>query len=145
MNTKSRFSFGPGAASLILIVVMLSMSVLGMLALMHARNDVRLSDRSAQVARAGYALSAEAEARLSRLDAVAAHYAAVADDDGAYALAVRTYLPEDMEMLDRVISWRQTDGTRTLQCAVELNPLGSKHRFTWVEHRMTAVTEEAWS
>ena len=145
MNTKSRFSFGPGAASLILIVVMLSMSVLGMLALMHARNDDRLSDRSAQVAQAGYQLSAEAEARLSKLDAIAAHYASVAEDDAAYALAVKTYLPEDMEMLDRVISWRQTDGARTLQCAVALNPLDSDRRFTWVEHRLTAVTEEAWN
>ncbi len=35
MNRKGRLSFGPGAASLILIVVILSMSVLGMLALMY--------------------------------------------------------------------------------------------------------------
>ena len=37
-NRESRVSFGPGAASLILIVVILSMSVLGILALMNARN-----------------------------------------------------------------------------------------------------------
>ena len=43
MRRKSNVAFGPGAASLILIVVILSMSVLGMLALMNARNDARLS------------------------------------------------------------------------------------------------------
>ena len=46
MNRKSRVSFGPGAASLILIVVILSMSVLGILALMNARNDIKLCERS---------------------------------------------------------------------------------------------------
>ena len=81
MNQKSRISFGPGAASLILIVVLLSMSVLGMLALMNARSDSRLSRRSVQVAQAGYALNAEAEAQLAKLDAIAAHYARVAEDD----------------------------------------------------------------
>ena len=73
MNRReSRVSFGPGVASLILIVVILSMSVLGILALMNARNDIKLSDRAAQVVQAGYALNAEAERRLATLDALAA-------------------------------------------------------------------------
>ena len=49
MRRKMNVSFGPGAASLILIVVILSMGVLGMLALMNARNDARLSERSTAV------------------------------------------------------------------------------------------------
>ena len=53
---KSRISFGPGAASLILIVVILSMSVLGILALMNARSDSRLSARSVQVVQAGFTI-----------------------------------------------------------------------------------------
>ena len=61
MKRKSRVTFGPGAASLILIVVILSMSVLGMLALMNARNDIKLSDRSIAVVEAGYALNDKAE------------------------------------------------------------------------------------
>ena len=61
MRRKSRVSFGPGAASLILIVVILSMSVLGMLALMNARNDSKLSSRSIAVVEAGYALNEQAE------------------------------------------------------------------------------------
>ena len=145
MNRKSRLSFGPGAASLILIVVVLSMSVLGILSLMNARNDSRLSARSIQVVQAGYQLNADAERQLARIDAIAAHYAEVAEDDAAYALAVRTYLPPEMKMDGRVIRWSQTDGYRTLDCAVELNPLGGDKRFTWVDHRLTAITEDTWN
>ena len=57
MRRKSNVSFGPGAASLILIVVILSMSVLGMLALMNARNDDRLSSRSIDVIRHNLAVT----------------------------------------------------------------------------------------
>ena len=145
MNRRSRISFGPGAASLILVVVILSMSVLGILALMNARNDSKLSARSVQVVQAGYALNVEAEQQLAKLDAIAAHYAEIAEDDEAYALAVRTYLPADMELADRVIRWSLTDGYRMLDCAVALNPLGEAERFTWVNHRLTAITEEEWN
>ena len=145
MNRRSRISFGPGAASLILVVMILSMSVLGILALMNARNDIKLCERSVQVVQAGYALNVEAEQQLAKLDAIAAHYAEIAEDDEAYALAVRPYLPADMELADGVIRWSLTDGYRTLDCAVALNPLGEAERFTWVNHRLTAITEEEWN
>ncbi|MFQ9447246.1 MAG: hypothetical protein ACLR4A_07780 [Christensenellales bacterium] len=45
MNQRE-YRIGPGAASLMLLVVVLSMSVLGMLALMSARSDENLSLRS---------------------------------------------------------------------------------------------------
>ena len=77
MRRGSRVSFGPGAASLILIVVILSLSVLGILALMNARNDSQLSRRSVEVVAAGYALNDRAEHALASLDAVAANCAAV--------------------------------------------------------------------
>lgn len=145
MNRKSRVSFGPGAASLILIVVILSMSVLGILALMNARNDIKLCERSVQVVQAGYELNAEAERKLASLDAIAALYAVKSEDDDDYATAVRAFLPADMSMDGREISWNVTDGLRTLECAVTLNPLGEKTRFSWVNHRLTAITEDAWN
>ena len=122
MNRQSRISFGPGAASLILIVVILSMSVLGILALMNARSDIKLSDRSVQVVQATYQLNEYAERRLASLDAIAARYAAISETDDDYAAAMRAFLPVDMQMTDRVISWDETDGVRTLECAVTLNP-----------------------
>ena len=146
MNRRSRISFGPGAASLILIVVVLSMSVLGILALMNARNDSRLSQRSMEVISAGYALSAKAEKSLAALDGAAAKCAAAAADDAAYAEAVGRSLPAGMAMdEDRVIAWTETDGARTLECAVVLAPLGEGTRLNWTKHRLTATTEDAWN
>ena len=145
MNRKSRLSFGPGAASLILIVVILTMSVLGILALMNARSDSRLSQRSVQVVQAGYELNAQAERQLASLDMIAARFAGIAESDADYETAMRAYLPADMTMEGRTIRWSLSDGLRTLDCAVTLNPLGGESRFTWVRHQLTAITEEAWN
>lgn len=60
MNQRE-YRIGPGAASLMLLVVVLSMSVLGMLALMSARSDENLSLRSAEVARQVAELNVSAE------------------------------------------------------------------------------------
>jgi len=145
MKHKNSLSFGPGAASLILIVVILSMSVLGMLALMNARNDARLSERSTAVVIAGYDLNDKAERRFAALDGVAAQCAAASDADEAYLAAVKGLLPEGMLMDGRIVSWEETDGLRTLNCAVEVMPLGDGERLVWRDHRLTAVTEEIWS
>ena len=145
MNRKSRISFGPGAASLILIVVILSMSVLGILSLMNAHSDSQLSARSVETVRAAYQLNAEAERRLSQLDALAAHYAGTALSDEDYAALIRINLPADMTMDDREIAWSLTDGYRTLECAAELLPLGKGARLKWTNHRLTAVTEDVWN
>ena len=47
MNRR-RISFGPGAASLLLVVIVLVLSLLSLLTLTCARNDLALSRRSAQ-------------------------------------------------------------------------------------------------
>ena len=146
MKRKSRVSFGPGAASLILIVVILSMSVLGMLALMNARNDGKLSARSIAVVEAGYALNEQAERSLAALDGVLYTCSAVSgDDDDAYLAAIRGLLPAGMLMDERIVSWEESDELRTLNCAVEVLPLESDERFAWRDHRLTARTEEIWN
>ena len=147
MRRKSNVSFGPGAASLILIVVILSMAVLGMLALMNARNDSKLSSRSIEVVAAGFELNDRAERNVAELDAVLARCAASTFSDEAYLAAVRGSLPDGMLMgqEDRIVSWELTDGLRTLSCAVEVLPKGEKERLRWREHRLTAVTEDIWS
>ena len=147
MRRKSNLSFGPGAASLILIVVILSMGVLGMLALMNARNDARLSSRSTSVVVAGYELNDKAERKLAELDGVLARCAALSYSDEAYLAAVRGNLPDGMLMGEgeRIVSWELTDGLRTLSCAVEILPQGEAERLRWHDHRLTAVTEEVWN
>ena len=149
MRRKSNLSFGPGAASLILIVVILSMGVLGMLALMNARSDARLSDRSVEVVAAGFELNDQAERRLAELDSVLQLCASVNDNDELYLAAVAGRLPQGMllDVENRVVSWEHSDGLRTLSCAVELLPLGGNERYSWRTHRLTAITEdlEAWN
>lgn len=147
MRRKSNVSFGPGAASLILIVVILSMGVLGMLALMNARNDAQLSRSSIEVVAAGYALNDRAERSVAKLDAVLARCATSTFSDEAYLAAVRGNLPDGMLMGqdDRIVSWELSDGLRTLSCAVEVLPQGEKERLRWREHRLTAVTEDVWN
>lgn len=145
MRRGSRISLGPGAASLILIVVILSLSVLGILALMNARSDQQLSRRSISVIEAGYALGAEAEKSLASLDAVAASCEAVSADDGEYLDALRKNLPDGMLMDGRSITWSESDGLRTLDCEVEVMPLDAQARLEWRTHRLTAITEESWN
>ena len=145
MRKQSRVSFGPGAASLILIVVILSMSVLGILSLMSARSDSRLSDRSAQVVEASYALMQSAEHTLSELDELALSLRAQASDDESYAQLFSERLPANVTLEEGVLSWEETDGVRTLECAVELMPLSSQQRLVWMRHSLSAVTEEIWN
>ena len=149
MKKRSSVSFGPGASSLILIFVVLAMSVLGVLALMNSRNDLRLSERSALVAQEAYAFSGRMEEKRAALDAVFASAAKDAADDEAYLAAVEAALPGDVNLYGREISWIALDsweganGLRQLSCALELLPLGSNPRARWTRHELAAVTDDA--
>ena len=147
MRRRSNVSFGPGAASLILIVVILSMGVLGMLALMNARSDAKLSERSMEVVAAGFELNDRAERGVAELDAVLARCGASTYSDEAFLAAVQGNLPDGMLMDSekRIVSWELSDGLRTLSCAVEVLPQGGTERLRWREHRLTAVTEDVWN
>ncbi len=138
MNKKSSVSFGPGASSLILIFVVLSMSVLGMLSLMNGRNDSRLSRRSVQVIEAVYQINERAEARRAELDEILAQAAKEPD----YMEAIEALLPEDVTLDEGVLSWEESDGSRVLDCALEVLPLGGPARTAWVRHDLSAQTEE---
>ena len=144
MNKKSSVSFGPGASSLILIFVMLAMSVLGMLALMNSRNDIRLSERSVQVTQAVYVLNAKAEERRAQLDALLLDRAQAAQSDEDYLNALSEALPEGVSLEGDLLSWEETDDVRTLQCALRVQPLGSEARTKWARHSLMAQTGDDW-
>ncbi|MBR1607062.1 MAG: hypothetical protein IJ664_05075 [Clostridia bacterium] len=129
MNRRSNIHFGPGAASLILIFVVLSMSVLGMLALINGRNDARLSRRSAQVIEAVYQLNERAELRRAELDALVKNHADYA-----------ALLPEGVSLEDGALCWTEEDGLRTLDCALSAGDGGT----AWLRHDMMAETEDDW-
>ncbi|MBR4539196.1 MAG: hypothetical protein IKO52_10175 [Clostridia bacterium] len=144
MKKKSMISFGPGASSLILIFVVLALSVLGILSLMNSRNDIRLSERSVQVTQAVYALQTAAEEKRAALDALLCQAALEAGGQEAYESAIAAALPEDVEWADGVLSWEETDGFRSLNCALETQPLDAQERTRWIHFELTAVTEEVW-
>ena len=145
MNRKE-YNIGPGAASLMLIVVVLSMSVLGMLAMMNARSDNRLSGRSAEVTEQVYALDKQAEYTLAELDGMLAECAAQAQDDEEYLALVAGRLPMEASLTERTVRWQEygEDG-RSLFCAVELAQRGEFPRARWTEHKLyTELEESSW-
>lgn len=128
-------TIGPGAPSLLLVVVVIAMSVLGLLALMSARSDAQLTRRSLEYTVAEYERAAQAERSLAQLDGVLAACAGEAD----YLAAVSRRLPEGMTLDGRVVRWTESGDTgRSLCCAVELQEDGAKTRFRWVEHQFIA-------
>ena len=135
MNQRE-YRIGPGAASLMLLVVVLSMSVLGMLALMSARSDENLSLRSAEV-------NVSAERSLAELDDALAKAAGAAQSEEDYLARVEAALNEAMTLEGRTVSWKETnDEGRTLACAVELEPFGAFPRFVRTVYHL-AIDEGA--
>ncbi len=122
MKKRSVIKLGPGAPSLILVFVVLSMTILGTLALVTARNDLHLSQRSAEVIEAVYRLNVRAEEHRASLMGFAMNEA-----DGIASEAVRE---------GDAIVWQETDGTRTLDCAVD----GASGR--WIRHILTTTIAE---
>lgn len=142
MNRKSSISLGPGASSLILIFVVLSLAALGMLSLMTSRSDLRLAERSAQVTEAVYALQTRAEERRAELDEIAASCAPEPEENDALPAALESALPEDVEPAGRLLLFSEEDGARILSCALEVFPSGSPQRTAWAVFDLTAETEE---
>jgi len=148
VKRKGSITLGPGAASLILIFVVLALSMLSVLALMNSRSDVRLGRRSIEVTEDVYALNTATEVSRAQLDAILAQAAAEAGDgenaaaDAQYLQLVAQRLPAEMELEGRKIRWTETDGVRNLHCAIEILPLGSEEREVWVQHTLTAVAAE---
>lgn len=145
MKKKSSVSLGPGASSLILIFVVLSLAVLGMLSLMTSRNDLRLSERNVQVTESIYALNERAERRYAELDAIVARCAEANPKEQLFRAAVRDALPEDVYMEDGLLVFQEEDDSRMLDCALRLNGRKSAVRLEWVRYDLTAETEDSWN
>ncbi len=143
MNRRE-FQIGPGAASLLLIAVVLCMGVLGALSLISARGDARLSERSADMAQVSAQLDAASEKKLAQLDGVLALLSDASSEE-EYLSRLVSQMPAGMELHQRRVSWlEQADNGRRLSCAVELSPLGEFPRLRWVEHRLyTELNEDA--
>lgn len=142
---KRKVALGPGAASLILIVVVLSLCMMAMLTQIGARNDYNLCKRSAEMVQRVYELNAQSEKKLAELDAVLMAEQKNASGMDAYLKAVGEKLPEGMTLEEDKISWTEPLDNRNLQCVVQLLPPGEKQRTKWISHKLVVdEPEEEW-
>ena len=136
---RREYRIGPGAASLLLVVVVVSMSVLGLLALINARGDQKLTERGVQFAASEYTASAQAERRLAELDGVLLQCAQRAGSNEEYMDLILEALPAGMRMEENIVSWEQeSEYGRMLSCGVEIEPLDAPERYTWKQHMFVA-------
>ena len=143
---KRKVALGPGAASLILIVVVLSLCMMAMLTQIGARNDYNLCKRSAEMVQRVYELNARSEQKLAELDAVLVKAQAEAGSDmEAYLEKVEELLPEGMSLDEEKVTWTEPLDNRNLECIVQLLQPGEKQRTKWISHKLQVEEpEEDW-
>ena len=143
---KRKVALGPGAASLILIVVVFSLCMMAMLTQIGARNDYNLCKRSAEMVQRVYELNAQSEGKLAELDAVLVKAQQDAGTDmDAYLKKVEELLPEGMTLEEGNITWTEPLDNRNLECIVQLLPPGEKQRTKWISHKLVVdEPEEDW-
>ena len=143
MKRGSNIQLGPGAPSLILIFVALSLSALAMLSLMTARNDLKLGERSAQVTQSVYDLFDRAEEMRAQI-----REGLLTLPAGAPIGDVQDVLPEDAALTGDTVSFTLTDGRAELYCELRLGSEGggfdggAPYGIAWIRHELTAHTED---
>ena len=139
---KRKVALGPGAASLILIVVVLSLAMLAMLMQISSRNDVSLTSRSAEMIARVYDLNADAERKLADLDEILIGCREEIGEGGmdAYLELIAQKLPAGYDLLDDEVTWMDPLDNRIMTCTVKILPPAEKERTEWVAHKL--VVEE---
>ena len=140
---KRKVALGPGAASLILIVVVLSLCMMAMLTQIGARNDYNLCRRSAEMVQRVYELSAQSEQKMAELDAILVKAQQEAGEDkAAYLEKVEKLLPEGMSLDEEKVTWTEPLDNRNLECIVQLLQPGEKQRTKWISHKLLVEEPE---
>ena len=140
---RREYRIGPGAASLLLVVVVVSLSVLSLLALIDARDDHKLAQKSIQFATAQYVSAAQAEIRLAELDEILVSCAENSQDGASFWEMLPGMLPQGMMLDGETVSWEETSGDGgTLYCSVKVQQPGAMPRYIWQEHAFVADINE---
>jgi hypothetical protein len=142
---KRKIALGPGAASLILIIVVLALCMMSMLNQISARSDYNLCTRSAEMVQRVYELNAQSEQKLAELDKVLAEARKDAGSMDAYLKKVVAALPEGMTLEEDKVQWTEPLDNRNLECIVQVLPLEEKQRTKWISHKLVVdEPEEDW-
>lgn len=140
---RKNFRIGPGAASLMLVVVVVALSLLALLSLIEAHGNHKLTSKSVEFSVSEYEAAADAQRSVAELDAILAECRISAENDEAYFADIEASLPEGMTMDGELISWEETvPNGRILCCSVRVNGLDSDERFSWQEHMFMGGAEQ---
>ena len=141
---KRKIALGPGAASLILIVVALSLAMMAMLTIIGSKNDYSLCYRSASMIEKVYELNAASEQRMAELDGIVAA-ALTEEGEELFLKKVQESLPKEMTLEDDLVSWSEPLENRTLECMVRIRRSKDTDRIQWVSHKLKVnEPEEDW-
>lgn len=148
MKHREQSSVGLGAASLIMILLVLCLALMGVLSLMSARADLTLSRRYAQLAE-GYAnASAEAQAAIARLDEQLAEAHIATQDETQYAKACTAITEAGgaqvvWESDSLAVMQFDAHGERSLEVFLERKtwPEARKARYSIIEYRLMDAKE----
>ena len=139
---KRKIALGPGAASLILIVVVLSLCMLAMLTQIAAKNDYNLCTRSAEMVQKVYELNAQSEQNFAKLDSVLVSARKETTDMQAYLDKVKELLPEGLTLDEDRVTWTEPLDNRNLECIVQLLPIEDTQRAKWISHKLAVEEPE---
>lgn len=141
---KTGYRIGPGAASILLVIVVVSMSILGILALSESKSEVRLSEKNALFVEEKSRLEAEAVQTLALLDAILLKARENADTNEAYFEYIYNEIPGCVSVEDDCLSWTQGSiHNRTLYLKIKVLPIESSVRYEWLQHRLVSAADSS--
>ncbi len=134
---KAPYRIGPGAASILMVIVVVSMAILGLLALSEAQNEARLSEKNAAFVKEKAQTEAEAEKTLMQLDEILVSARKNTDNNDEYFEYINSVLPDGMTMEDNLISWTEGgQSAKSLLVTLRILPMESPVRFEWIRRQM---------
>lgn len=137
------YRIGPGASSLLLILLVLTLTTLGMLSLMSARADWKLSARARDMTQAYYAADAAVQERLMALDELLADARAGAKAEAEYRAAVAASLPDWASLSGDEIAFSQdAGGSRVIEVRLQIVGLAGGARYEILSYAL--VDEMDW-
>ena len=132
---KKEYRIGPGAASLILVIVVLAMSIFALLSLSESDGRLALARRSMDFAEIEYDLSSRAERKLMELDAVLKTAKTESDTNEAYLETVKGILPEPFQMKEDAVSAVFSSGaSKELYLEVRILPFDNVSSYEVTAH-----------
>ena len=130
---KYGFRIGPGAASIILVIVVVTMSILGVLALSEAKTEKTLSEKSTQFVKEENLLEYNVQFTVMQLDEIISSARGQSD----FLSYTKETIPENVSMTEDRLSFETSlDGSKFLEITIRILPDTEDERFEYVSRRI---------